>query len=53
MLDKVEGIANDTAVEPRTRLAAAKDWLDRAGVRENEEGAAQQVEVVIRWPDRA
>ena len=52
-LSNVEKLALDEAVEPRTRLAASKDWLDRAGARSENGAAAEGVEIVIRWPDRA
>lgn len=52
-LDTVQGLRDDTAVEPRTRLAAAKDLLDRAGVKVQPDDLPEGVEIVIRWPERA
>ena len=50
-LNTVVGIRDELAVEPRVRLAAARDLLDRAGVREVGDSVGD-VEIVIRWPER-
>lgn len=52
-LSNVESIALGSTVEARTRLAASKDWLDRAGVKQDGDASAEGVEIIIKWPDRA
>ena len=51
-LNTVVGIRDDTLVEARTRLAASKDLLDRAGVKVLEGEEAPTVNIVVNWPER-
>lgn len=51
-LNTVVGLRDDTTVEPRTRLAASKDLLDRAGVKVAEGEVAPTVNIVVNWPER-
>ena len=50
-LNTVAGLRDDTAVEPRTRLGAAKDLLDRAGVRVNPEDGLGTLHIIVSMDD--
>ena len=53
-LTTIAGIRDDTAVEPRTRLAAAVKIVENAGaVVSKDDGAGDGVKITIHWPDRA
>ena len=52
-LNTVVVLRDDQAVDPRVRLAASKDLLDRAGVKVQPDELPEGVEIVIRWPERA
>ena len=52
-VETVVVLMENDAVDPRVRLAAAKDLLDRAGVKASEETTHEGMEIVIRWPERA
>lgn len=47
-LSEVERLVSDP--DPKVRLAAARDLLDRAGVKVTEEHGTE-LRVVITWPD--
>ena len=49
-LDTMTGLLDENVGE-RARLGAAKDLLDRAGVRE-EGTQAEGVSIIINWPER-